>query len=78
MRNSLKNILLNYLILHKEMNIDKLNEICSDMGYKVSNGERRMREICRDFPVCAYDKYGKRIVNSSSTIAKWRVIPKNH
>jgi hypothetical protein len=37
-----------------------------------------MREICRDFPVCAYDKYGKRIVNSSSTIAKWRVIPKNH
>src|SRR5665213_3635805 len=46
MKTSLKKFLQDYIKANGYLSLEKLEELCKMKGKKLSNGERRLRELC--------------------------------
>jgi len=76
---SLKTKLLDYLVSNKRLYRKDLTELVKKWHYEKSNAERRMRELCEQFPVKRFDQDGKEVIQSK-WICYWELkgkIPKS-
>ena len=72
---SLKKILKHYIYQRSRVTINELEVLARDNGYKVSNMERRMREICQEGlinPILSPKRFivGYELVNNPKDINK--------
>ena len=72
---SLASRLLQYLLAHKKITRTEVRQLAKKWDYMESNAERRMRELCEDYPIRPFDVDGKPI-KDSSWIACWKLVGK--
>lgn len=69
---SLKELLLEYLILNKKLYRQELSKLVKKWQYEKSNAERRLRELCEEYPIKRYDIDNKEVLGSS-WICYWQI-----
>lgn len=72
---SLKGLLLSELIANKKITRTMVRSIAQAEHKMESNAERRMREICEEYPVYPYNIENK-LCDNSAFIAYWRLVGK--
>lgn len=75
MKDSLRAKLLDYIIAYQRLARTELTKLAREWGYEKSNCERRMRELCEDYPIKRYDAEGKE-VKHSHWICYWKLTGK--
>ena len=69
---SLKDSLLQLLKSRGQLSYSEMVNVCLEDGMKISNGERRMRELCNEEPIAPVMKKSKR---GGEYIGGWEMKP---